>query len=275
MQKLSKNEQVLHALQRLTYGPRPGDFEAVRRMGVAKFVYRQLHPERIPENPELQEKLRPLLTLSLTPLEIWEKYPQQASIVMALKGKPALPDDPAFRETVLRYASFFKLDQSDEEKKNGSALLPSLPLSDFISDSQLNVLRSGKPDQKLEVLNSVPETEWDPFLAALDKNLRGQLQGIALVAMKRRIMMLNSPQQVLAYDLLSGKVERAIYSNRQLAEQLTDFWYNHFNVYLDKGNDRFLVPTYERDVIRPHVRRYSDYDSMGNVLFVLFSIFEG
>ncbi|HEV1284477.1 MAG TPA: DUF1800 domain-containing protein, partial [Bryobacteraceae bacterium] len=38
-----------------------------------------------------------------------------------------------------------------------------------------------------------------------------------------------------------------------LQEQLVDFWYNHFNVFLDKGNDRFMVPSYERDAIRPHV----------------------
>jgi uncharacterized protein (DUF1800 family) len=38
-----------------------------------------------------------------------------------------------------------------------------------------------------------------------------------------------------------------------LQEVLTDFWYNHFNVFLDKGADRFLVPTYERESIRPHV----------------------
>ena len=34
---------------------------------------------------------------------------------------------------------------------------------------------------------------------------------------------------------------------------LTDFWYNHFNVFLDKGADRYLVTAYERDAIRPHV----------------------
>jgi len=34
---------------------------------------------------------------------------------------------------------------------------------------------------------------------------------------------------------------------------LTDFWFNHFNVYLDKGADRFLVTAYERDAIRPNV----------------------
>jgi uncharacterized protein (DUF1800 family) len=46
---------------------------------------------------------------------------------------------------------------------------------------------------------------------------------------------------------------RAIYSNHQLEEVLTDFWFNHFNVFLGKGADRYLVTAYERDVIRPHV----------------------
>ena len=58
---------------------------------------------------------------------------------------------------------------------------------------------------------------------------------------------------MVAYDLNDGKFYRALYSNRQLQEELVDFWYNHFNVFLDKGADRFLVPSYEREAIRPHV----------------------
>jgi uncharacterized protein (DUF1800 family) len=46
---------------------------------------------------------------------------------------------------------------------------------------------------------------------------------------------------------------RAVYSDRQLQEVLTDFWFNHFNVDARKGPDRFLLTEYERDVIRPHV----------------------
>ena len=34
---------------------------------------------------------------------------------------------------------------------------------------------------------------------------------------------------------------------------MTDFWFNHFNVFINKGADRFLLTSYERDVIRPHV----------------------
>ena len=65
--------------------------------------------------------------------------------------------------------------------------------------------------------------------------------------------MANGPQQMVARDLSEGKLLRAVYSDRQLDEVLTDFWFNHFNVYLDKGADRYLVTEYERDVIRPHV----------------------
>ena len=46
---------------------------------------------------------------------------------------------------------------------------------------------------------------------------------------------------------------RAVYSERQLQEVLTDFWFNHFNVDARKGRDRFLLTEYERDVIRPRV----------------------
>jgi uncharacterized protein (DUF1800 family) len=53
-------------------------------------------------------------------------------------------------------------------------------------------------------------------------------------------------------ELVQGKVLRAAYSERQLDEVMTDFWFNHFNVFVGKGADRFLLTSYERDVIRPH-----------------------
>ena len=53
--------------------------------------------------------------------------------------------------------------------------------------------------------------------------------------------------------LAQQKLLRAIYSERQLQGVLTDFWFNHFNVDARKGRDRFLLTTYEREAIRPHV----------------------
>ena len=54
-------------------------------------------------------------------------------------------------------------------------------------------------------------------------------------------------------ELAEQKMLRAIYSERQLQEVLTDFWFNHFNVDARKGRDRFMLTEYERDAIRPHV----------------------
>src|ERR1019366_1873909 len=54
-------------------------------------------------------------------------------------------------------------------------------------------------------------------------------------------------------ELSDQKILRAVYSERQLQEVLTDFWFNHFNVDARKGRDRFLLTEYERDTIRPRV----------------------
>src|SRR5664279_2360569 len=63
--KLTKDEQVLHALDRLTFGPRPGDVERVKKMGLKKWIDQQLHPERIAENTELEAQLQPLESLRM------------------------------------------------------------------------------------------------------------------------------------------------------------------------------------------------------------------
>jgi uncharacterized protein (DUF1800 family) len=57
---------------------------------------------------------------------------------------------------------------------------------------------------------------------------------------------------VVVSELQQAKLLRALYSERQLQEVMTDFWFNHFNVYLNKEADQYLVTAYERDVIRTH-----------------------
>ena len=108
-------------------------------------------------------------------------------------------------------------------------------------------------EDRRALLASIPASKIDDFVIALDNNLRNQLLPSASPELRRRLMLGNNPQQVVAADLSEGKLFRAIYSNRQLEEVLVDFWFNHFNVFLDKGNDRFMVPTYERESIRPYV----------------------
>jgi uncharacterized protein (DUF1800 family) len=59
--------------------------------------------------------------------------------------------------------------------------------------------------------------------------------------------------QLAVQELQQAKILRAAYSERQLQEVMTDFWFNHFNIYIQKGADRILTTAYERDVIRPRV----------------------
>jgi uncharacterized protein (DUF1800 family) len=59
------------------------------------------------------------------------------------------------------------------------------------------------------------------------------------------------PQRVVE-ELAMAKVTRAIYSDRQLQQVMDDFWFNHFNVYAAKGEVKWYLTSYERDVIEPH-----------------------
>src|SRR5438105_8017907 len=70
---------------------------------------------------------------------------------------------------------------------------------------------------------------------------------------KETLQALVNPQSVVQGELTQAKLLRAIYSERQLDEVMTDFWMNHFNVFINKGPDRYMLTSYERDVIRPHV----------------------
>ena len=62
---------------------------------------------------------------------------------------------------------------------------------------------------------------------------------------------LKLPQE-LNRQLVAQKLIRAVYSENQLQELMTDFWFNHFNVSVTKGQSQPYVLTYERDAIRPH-----------------------
>ena len=249
-EKLTKDQQVLHALDRLTFGPRPGDVEIVKKMGVKKWIDLQLHPEKIAENPALEAKLAPLETLRLTQGETEASYPTPQMIRQVAQGRQPLPDDPIARAAVEKQVRRLKV---KKDAKDNDPVQPAVPLQSLLTQAQIRALRNGKPEEKKEVLASIPAGQMDDVIIAMPPQLRNQLMAVAPESLRRKFMLSNAPQQVIAYDLSEGKLYRAILSNRQLQEQLVDFWYNHFNVFLDKGNDRFMVPSYEREAIRPHV----------------------
>ncbi len=278
--QMTDDQKALHALNRLTFGPRPGDLEQVKQMGVQQWIEQQLHPESIPENPVLLAKLAPLDTLDLSTQAMLRKYPSQQMIKAMSEGRMPLPEDKQARASAQTAIERYRRRQAADDANAAIATTPQvgdvtignmqtkiqtpppppggrvtpealnqLPLS----QDQKQALLRGTPASRLELIESLPDDQQVDVIEALPQPMRNRIAAAGSPALRRRIEVISTPNQVVNRDLTEGKLLRAIYSNRQLEEVLTDFWFNHFNVYLNKGADRYMVTSYERDVIRPHV----------------------
>src|ERR1700757_3512379 len=94
-------------------------------------------------------------------------------------------------------------------------------------------------EQQLTLADSLRRGQGQEFIAGLAPR------------QKENLLALNGPQTVVVDELVQAKLLRAIYGERQLEEVMTDFWFNHFNVFINKGADRVLLTNYEQEVIRP------------------------
>src|SRR5712692_10449480 len=92
--KLTQDQRVLHVLNRLGFGARPGDVERVKAMGVYNYIAAQLFPEKIDDSAS-EAKLQNLETLRMSTAELYEKYPQPGQLLQQLQRRGALPADLA------------------------------------------------------------------------------------------------------------------------------------------------------------------------------------
>ena len=249
--QISMEDRILHALNRLTFGARPGDAAQVKAVGLKKWIDLQLHPERIPEIATLLEKLKPFDSLTMSGEELVRNYPAPQIVRQMAAGQIPFPTDPD-RRLLIR-----KLVKRAESKQGDSAAPPDAPtpqaLAAILTPQEIRSLRTGTPQERLAALEAMPHDKQDDVIGALPQQMRQALFVAAPPDLRRRIELTAGPAQVVARDLQESKILRAVYSNRQLDEVLADFWFNHFNVFMDKGADRYLTTEYERDAIRPHV----------------------
>src|SRR5262245_40313490 len=288
-QKLTVEKQILHVLNRLTFGPRPGDVEQVRRLGVDKWIDLQLHPERISENPTLETRLKPLESLQLASWQISERYPQVPPALAALNRMA--PQNaiaaltPQQRTSLLsgpleeRRIMLTSLDPDNRRQVLAGAppqVLEGLPeemrqeankaRQADMEARQKEIRRLMPPlndlltPEQMRIANGGSLEDKLALLNSLDPEKRQQVvralppQAVAGVPeLRREGMAARQPQELVNSELIESKLYRAIYSNRQLEEVLVDFWMNHFNVYNGKGPVRVLLTGYERDAIRPHI----------------------
>ena len=286
-QRLSTDRQAIHVLRRLTFGPQRGDLEQIRKLGVAKWIDLQLHPDRIPENVILDEKLKALTTLKQPLWQLLESYggampfnPTQTPSAIAMSSLPAqdrsrllncsVDDrktildglDPDKRRLVLAAIPPNALEglpdafvqeannarRLDFEERNKEMRWQNPPLRELLTPEQLTVAMSGPQEEKLALLDSFDRNKRRQVLRMLP------MQSLAAMpALRREVLAVSQPQQFVNFELTEQKLLRAVYSNRQLEEVLVDFWMNHFNVFNGKGPSRILLTSFERDAIRPHV----------------------
>ncbi|MHB1310831.1 MAG: DUF1800 domain-containing protein [Gemmatimonadaceae bacterium] len=159
------DQQVAHALSRLTFGARPGDPQAVRQMGVDRWIDAQLHPERIDD----------------ARTEAW-------------------------------------VSQFDVINKTSAQLE-----AEYVNPGQLQTQLGARLKQGQ--------------LSAADSMQVRQAQ--------QKLRRMTEETQI-------AHVGRALQSERQLQEVMTDFWLNHFTVFAGKGiRERYYLAEYENQVVRP------------------------
>jgi uncharacterized protein (DUF1800 family) len=286
--------KVLHALNRLTFGPRPGDVAAVKAMGLNAWFERQLDPGKI-DDSGLNARLAMFPAMQMPQAELIARYPSQQVIRQLVRTNTWLPNDPVEHTIYADEMAFYKMQQAKQAAKfpAGAAsgamagdsmmaaapaaadgmmageaakaeVLPKSDISDASAAPVEHVEALFKDLEAVNIINLPPDERMRKVLALSPEDFiafRQSLSGAELAQFAEGL----SPQQreifvamqnstrMIGSEELQSRLVRDIYSDRQLEAVMTDFWLNHFNVYIRKNqNEPYLIPAYEREVIRPN-----------------------
>jgi len=301
--------RVLHALDRLTFGPRPGDVAAVEAMGLTTWFEMQLAPQTI-DDSALDARLAEFPAMQLPQTELMARYPSQQMIRQRSQKDGSLPLDPVERAIYADQMEFYRVQQQKQAAKEmatadgasnamaGNSMTPNSMAGDSMTENSTpapierrapgtvalgevaaqpkpaladtapaqdeHVAKLYKDIDTVNLINLPPEERMQRVLAMAPEDFVAFRQGLSagdvaqfeqgLTPQQKEIFaaMQNSTQMVGA-EAMQSRLIRDIYSNRQLEAVMTDFWLNHFNVYIRKdANEPYLLPAYERDAIRAH-----------------------
>jgi uncharacterized protein (DUF1800 family) len=315
---LTPDQRVLHALNRLTFGPRPGDVAAVEAMGLDKWIDEQLNPETI-DDSAFDARLADYPAMRLSQHDLVERFPSNAMIRQAEQGKRGIPWGPVEHAIYVdQIAALRERQQKQAEAKaqgteqgtgvgvqgtanaaQGGATMaqggtmqkqqsatpsnsmmaqggdmgpppapdmmpmtapakpPAPPIeeqeSKLYADLDATNVVTLPPDQRVKKMIEMRPEEFRDFLQHLSKPDRVAMFADLSPEQKETVFALINPQLVVGGELLVTRVLRDIYSARQLEAVMTDFWLNHFNVYLKKGEFApWYLADYQNKVIRPH-----------------------
>ncbi len=219
---LTENQKILHVLNRLGFGARPGDVERVKTLGLNKYIEQQLNLSSI-DDSLAESKVKNLDVLKMSNDEIFAKYPAQkvaAQIVAQRNGLNAKQLRGELKEQR----------KAENDTKSGSEA--AMENNGMAMEKNNDVAKNAAPKP-------------DQMTAEQRRDYQRQIAGV------NREFGFGRPQQI-TQQLNASRIMRAVYSERQLNEQMVDFWTNHFNVYAGKAATRWFLPGYDRDVIRPN-----------------------
>lgn len=235
--RLSEDQRILHVLNRLGFGARPGDVERVKAMGLDNYINQQLNPEKI-NDAVADAKVRNLPTLSMTTAQLYEKYPQPGLLLRQLQRRGDLPADLAeAQKNRTKDPGAVQGAQPNASQPNNGAMMP----GDAVAKNET----AAKNEAGAKV---------DPGAPAAQDNEEYR-RSVREYYLQNGLQL---PARIVG-ELQASRILRAVYSERQLQEVMVDFWTNHFNVFAGKGADRWLLVSYDRDTIRPNAMgKFSD-----------------
>jgi uncharacterized protein (DUF1800 family) len=235
--RLTEGQRILHVLNRLGFGARPGDLERVKALGLDNYINQQLNPEKI-NDAVAEAKVKDLPTLSMTTADLYEKYPQPGQLLRQLQRRGGLPAGLAeAQKNRSKGAGDVQGAKQNLSQADSGVLMP--------ADAQAKNENAAKNETGAKVdPRAPPAQDNEEYRRAIrEYYLQNGLQ---------------LPQRITG-ELQASRILRAVYSERQLQEVMVDFWTNHFNVFAGKGADRWLLVSYDRDAIRPNAMgKFSD-----------------
>ncbi|MFZ2020631.1 MAG: DUF1800 domain-containing protein [Terracidiphilus sp.] len=326
------DDRIVQALNRFTFGPRPSDLEAVRKIGLDNWWQQQLHPASLDEK-DLDAKLANYPAMQWTPEDLMYRAPNNAVIRQAVNGKAPMPDsgtlravyeNQMFRQRLRKEGLLGKkaqaanagpnaqpaavandslnpapaakganendamasnpamsmaapqssaqnqsaADMSAPAQANANQMNPgqmnaqqanaapaNAPAPDplpAVPPSEIRAVLDLPPTQRVDKLSAMQPDDFEAFMKSLKGPERKLLLADLSPDLRECVEDLENPRQMVVGELFAQRLTRDIYSNAQLQEVMTDFWFNHFNIYVAKDEpEPYYLVNYERDVIRP------------------------
>ena len=262
---LTPRERAVQVLDRFTFGPRPGDVDRLLAMGEDAWVEQQLAPDAIKDDA-LNRRLGDYPTLNLQPVQALEVYPDRPQIDVVAQNKAPYPTDPLHKAVFAVQVAKWNAEHAKKELDASGQPKPEPSEEEKAAQKKLDQAKASSlfgeliampKNQRMNAILAMPVE--DRIVLTANGNLPGDQRNLLMADFnpKEREAFYAMSGQVsssgnISRELAEARLLRDVLTERQLQQVMTDFWFNHFNVFVGKDSDQWYTTSYERDVIRKY-----------------------